>query len=231
MANIKQGITVNKPSFPKRPQIRVQGVKPLLRGVADVLAVIVAVPAVAFLIAHAQARATLSAAIYGASVFLLFATSAIYHVPMWPKHIRRWLQRLDHSAIYVLIAGTYTPFCLLALEPQLGHILLGVVWTIAGLGLLKSFFWTHAPRFITTIIYVGFGWLMVPFVPQLVAGADALSLVLLAIGGMAYTSGAMVYAKRWPNPDPAIFGYHEIFHIFVIFAAACHYLAVWVMVM
>lgn len=208
--------------------VRAQGVKPSLRGVPDVIATIIAVPAAALLMVFAQpGLATLSAVIYTICLVTLFATSATYHTPMWPVGIRKWWRALDHSAIYLFIAGSYTPACLLMLESGTGHTILTIIWSIAALGLAKSFLWPRAPRVLSTVVYLAMGWLIVPFLPAIYIAGGATVLVLWAIGGLSYSIGAIIYIKRWPNPWPATFGYHEVFHMFVIGAGAVHYAAFW----
>src|SRR5690606_1403828 len=132
-------------------------------------------------------------------------------------------RRADHSAIYVLIAGTYTPACLMAM-PESGTTLLPVVWAFAALGLIKTFVWPYAPRWLNTTIYLAFGWMIAPFAGELWANAGSTFFALVAAGGVLYSVGAVVYAKRLLDLKPAVFGYHEVFHLFVIAAAVCHYL-------
>lgn len=209
-------------------EIRVSGIKPALRGVPDVIATILAVPAAALLIAFATPGvARIAALVYGVGLVLLFATSATYHTPTWPIAVRRVLRRIDHSAIYVLIAASYTPFCLLVLPSPWGGALLAFVWIAAGLGLLKSFVWHGAPRWLNTAVYILIGWSVVPFAPALLEGLGWLGTGFIGSGGVLYTVGAVIYARRWPNPSPRVFGYHEMFHVFVVVAAACHYLGMW----
>ena len=146
---------------------------------------------------------------------------------MWPRPVRAILRGLDHSAIYVLIAASYTPPCLLILPSPYGGGLLVFVWTAAALGLVKSFVWPNAPRWLNTVVYVLFGWAILPFAPALMHGLGILSSSLIAGGGALYTLGAVIYGRRWPDPQPTVFGYHELFHIFVIAAAGCQYVAMW----
>ncbi|MEE8409768.1 MAG: hemolysin III family protein [Myxococcota bacterium] len=208
--------------------VRVADVKPLLRGIPDVLATIASVPAVALLIARsAPGTARLSAAVYGASVILLFAVSATYHTPDWPMNIRHIWRRCDHATIYFLIAGSYTPMCLIGMEPSVGQMILGIVWGAAILGLLKSFFWPKAPRWLNAAVYIGIGWTAIFVAPSLLQSLGPIGFGLVFGGGLFYTVGAVLYVWRWPNPYPSTFGYHEIFHLFVTAAGACHYAAMW----
>ncbi|HZZ84734.1 MAG TPA: hemolysin III family protein [Anaeromyxobacteraceae bacterium] len=201
-------------------------VKPLLRGVSHEVAAFVAVAAWLVLLAFARGpRASVAATVYGASLFVMFGTSALYHRPTWAPGPRLWLRRLDHSAIFVLIAGTYTPFCLL-LGGRRGLVLLAIAWGGALLGILRAMFWPRAPRALAVALYLALGWVIVPVLPQLYGIVGGGGVALLAAGGLLYTVGALIYATRRPDPFPRIFGYHEVFHALVIAAAACHYAVV-----
>jgi hemolysin III len=203
-------------------------VKPLLRGIPDVAATLVALPAVFMLVQHARAGiATIAATVYGICLLLLFSVSATYHTFMWPLHVRMMLRRFDHSMVYVLIAGCYTPVCLITLDPGLSTPLMVVVWGMTALGIGKSFLWSDAPRWLNTGVYLFMGWIIVPFSPAVYRGLGYDGFILLAAGGLAYTLGAIIYARRWPNPSPRIFGYHEVFHVFVVGAGVCHYVTFW----
>jgi hemolysin III len=136
------------------------------------------------------------------------------------------MRRLDHSMIFVLIAGTYTPFALLVLENPLREVVLIGVWSGALAGIVFTMVWVDAPKWLTAITYVALGWFSIIAVPQITARAGAGALILLGLGGLAYTAGAVVYASRRPDPRPATFGYHEIFHVLVVLAAAAHFTAV-----
>jgi hemolysin III len=201
-------------------------VKPLLRGVSHQIAAFAAAPAVLSLVVRAKGGAAeLAASVYGASVFTLFAVSALYHRPFWPPRARAIIGRVDHSAIFLLIAGTYTPFCLL-LGPGAGYKLLAAVWAAAALGILFVVVWAEAPKPLKAALYVLMGWFIVPCVPALRAAIGDDKVMLLIGGGLAYTGGALVYALRRPDPFPAVFGFHEIFHVLVIAAATCHFIVV-----
>ena len=199
--------------------------KPLLRGVSHEIAAFAIAPAALALVAAAQGvPAVAGAAVYGVSVFLLFLISATYHRPMWTPRARAIMQRLDHSAIFVLIAGTYTPFCLLL--GANGTAMLVGVWVGALLGVAMSLFWPKAPKPLVALVAVLLGWQILPLTPALKGTIGPESLVLLLAGGILYTVGALVYATRRPDPAPRIFGFHEIFHLFVVAAAVCHFAAV-----
>lgn len=219
---------MSSPSLPLQPPAApTPRVKPALRGVSHQFAAFTALGAGAVLVALAPgASARVGCAIYALSLAGLLGISAFYHVPMWPQSTRSWLKRLDHSAIFVLIAGTYTPICMLALPAPAGTRLLWYIWVGAGAGILRVLLWPGAPRALIAGIYIALGWMVVAYLPELRAGLSTSGLALLAAGGLFYTSGAVVYARRWPDPRPRIFGYHEVFHLLVIAAAGCHFAAV-----
>ncbi|MEA2379927.1 MAG: hemolysin [Thermoleophilaceae bacterium] len=206
------------PSLPPRPRFR---------GVVHQWSFFVAVVAGAILVALAPAgRATVAAAIYAVALAGLLGTSALYHRIVWPPRARAWLRRLDHSMIFVLIAGTYTPFALLVLDGTLRNVVLLGVWSGAAAGIVFTLVWVDAPKWLTAGAYVALGWFSIIAVPEITQRAGAGALALLAVGGVAYTAGAVVYARRRPDPRPATFGYHEIFHVLVVVAAAAHFTAV-----
>ncbi len=200
--------------------------KPLLRGVSHEIAAFAALAAWVALAALAPSgRGRAAANVYGASLFALFFVSALYHRPNWPPRARAWMRRLDHSAIFLLVAGTYTPVCLL-LPPGSGLPLLAVVWGGAVLGIAQSVLWVDAPKPLVAAVYVALGWAVLPVLPTIRAVLGPAALALLAAGGAAYTLGAVIYAVRRPDPFPRVFGYHEVFHALVIAAAACHFAVV-----
>lgn len=200
--------------------------KPKLRGVSHLLAAICAVPAMLLIVVHAREGALGGALVFGAALTLLLSVSALYHTPMWSPRIRMRLRRLDRSMIYVLIAGSYTPFCV-AMGGWAVSALLPLVWGAAALGVVTTVVWYRAPRFVTAGLYLALGWCIVPFFGDLYRAVGLSAILLVGAGGLLYTVGALTYASKWPDPAPAVFGYHEIFHLFVIGAAACHYAAVW----
>jgi hemolysin III len=156
----------------------------------------------------------------------MFGASALYHRFPWRSAARRlWARRVDHAMIFVFIAGTYTPFALLALTGDLQVVVLAVVWAGAVLGLLLNLVWIDAPRVVSSVAYLAVGWVGVITIPQLFAAGVA-PAVLCAVGGGLYTLGALAYATTWPNPAPAWFGFHEIFHLLVVAAAATQFVAV-----
>jgi hemolysin III len=199
--------------------------KPRLRGVSHQWAFWVSLAGgVGLVVAAPPGRATVAAAIYAASVAALFGASALYHRITWTSATaRRWMRRLDHSMIFILIAGTYTPIALLALEGTLATVILAVVWTGAAVGVLLELAWVDAPKWFTALVYVALGWVAVVAMPELVSQIGLAAVILIGAGGLLYTAGACIYASGWPDPAPTVFGYHEIFHALVIAAAALHY--------
>jgi hemolysin III len=202
--------------------------KPRLRGIPHSVGAVLAVPAAILCAAHAASGdAALGAIVYGLSLFFLLSTSAIYHTPTWTPRVRMWLRRVDHLAIFVLIAGSYTPICLIALPPDASRIMLIAVWSCAGLGALLSLFWPMAPRWLNVGLTVTMGWLILPYGLLIIEALGPGSIALLTIGGVLYSLGGLAYARRSPNPMPAVFGHHEVFHCLVLTAAACHYAVIW----
>jgi hemolysin III len=199
-------------------------VKPRLRGVSHEYAFFVSIACgVALIAAASDAHARLAASIYAAAVTALLGTSALYHRVTWRPRARRWMRRLDHSMIFVLIAGTYTPVCLLALHGSLARAVLIVVWAGALGGVIFKLLWIDAPKWVLAFVYVALGWVSAAIFGQLPAAVGWLGVAGLAGGGLLYTVGAVVYASGRPNPWPKVFGYHEVFHALVLAAAALHY--------
>ena len=178
----------------------------------------------ALVITAPAGQATVASAVYAGSVSALFGASALYHRITWSSQkARRWMRRLDHSMIFVLIAGTYTPFSLLVLDGALATVILIVVWAGALAGVMLKLVWIDAPKPVVAVLYVLLGWVAVAAFPDLLSELGVTSTVLVAAGGLLYTAGAVVYALGRPNPVPAVFGYHEVFHALVIVAAALQY--------
>ncbi len=203
-------------------------VKPRLRGVFHEWAFPVAVVGgVALVLSAPAGRARVAAAIYAASLAALLGVSAVYHRVNWRRpEVRRWMRRLDHTMIFFLIAGTTTPFALLVMSPALGTALLIAVWAGAAAGTVVELIWVEAPKWATALVYVAVGAIGGLGFPAIVIGAGAGAGLLIAAGGALYTAGAVVYARQRPDPNPAVFGYHEIFHLLVIAAAMAHFAAV-----
>lgn len=203
-------------------------VKPKLRGVSHEWAFFLSLGfGVALIVLAKSPKATLAVAIYAASLSALFGTSALYHRVNWRRpQVRQWMRRLDHSMIFFLIAGTYTPFALLVLEGPLADAILAVVWIGAIAGAIVEMIWINHPKWVAAIIYLAIGWVAVVAFPELWSQMGVAGTLLVAAGGLLYTAGAVVYATQRPNPSPAIFGYHEVFHLLVIAAAVAHFSAI-----
>jgi hemolysin III len=178
---------------------------------------------VALILAASDGRARLAASIYAAAVSALLGTSALYHRVTWRPKARRWMRRLDHSMIFVLIAATYTPVALLALKGSLATTILIVLWAGALGGVVFKLLWIDAPKWLLAGVYVALGLASAAVLGELPAAIGWLGVAGLAAGGLLYVLGAVVYASGRPNPWPKVFGYHEIFHALVIVAAALQY--------
>ncbi len=201
--------------------------KPLLRGHFHQAAFFMALGAGAVLIAQSHGfYGVIGSTIFALSLAAQFGISALYHRPKWSDAKRRIFRQLDHSAIFILIAGTFTPVCLLALRDRGGMSLLVVVWVAATLGVLQCLFWSQAPRWLISIYYVVMGWLALPYIVELKEALGMTGTSFLLAGGIAYTVGAVIYVIKRPNPWPATFGYHEIFHVLTIVAAICHFVVI-----
>ncbi|WP_245929039.1 PAQR family membrane homeostasis protein TrhA [Murinocardiopsis flavida] len=168
----------------------------------------------------------LASAVYAISSVLLFSTSAVYHVGRWSQRGVAVLRRLDHANIYLIIAGTYTPFVLLVLDGTLRSAMITLIWGGAIAGVVFKVFWLNAPRWLSTALYLAIGWVAVLFIPQLVHGTHPAAWILIAVGGLLYSVGAVVYGLKRPDPAPRWFGFHEVFHSLTIAAFVCHYIAV-----
>jgi hemolysin III len=202
--------------------------KPRLRGVSHEYAFFVSLVLGAGLIVAAEGvRATVAVAIYAASLSALFGVSALYHRVTWQRpEIRRWMRRLDHTMIFLLIAGTVTPFALLVLDGTFAEALLIAVWAGAVAGVVVELIWVEAPKWVSAIIYVSVGLIGAVAYPEIIARAGLGAGLLIAAGGLLYMAGALIYAAQRPDPKPTVFGYHEIFHVLVIAAAAAHFAAI-----
>ncbi|WP_449062343.1 PAQR family membrane homeostasis protein TrhA [Planomonospora algeriensis] len=202
-------------------------IKPRLRGWLHAGALPVTLVAGFVLVALGPTlQARLAAVIYAVTSGLLFGISATYHRGTLSPRLEEVLRRLDHANIYLIIAGTYTPFALLALDGSARVVVLSVVWAGAIAGVLFRVLWIHAPRWLSTALYIALGWTAVFVLPQLAEGAGVAAVALVFVGGVLYTAGGVVYGLRRPDPSPRWFGFHEVFHAFTLAAYLVQYIAV-----
>lgn len=204
------------------------GELPRLRGVFHQYAFFAALVAGTALGALADGtRERVASWLYAATLAAMFGASALYHRIRWNSaSARAWMRRLDHAAIFLVIAGTYTPFALLALEGVLATALLALVWAGAAAGLILNVAPVDVPKWLGALAYLALGWVGIVALPGLFAGVGPAAFVLVLVGGGFYTLGALAYVLRRPDPVPAVFGYHEVFHLLVVAAATVHYVAV-----
>jgi hemolysin III len=201
--------------------------RPRLRGVFHLWAFVVFAALGAILVATAPGgRERLAGAVFGATLVLTFGVSALYHRVTWRPAARRMMRRLDHAAIYLLIAGTYTPYGLLVLSGAWQFSVLGIVWIGAALAIAQRLVWVDAPKWVAALAGISLGWVGVVVFPQILAGTGSAGTALVVAGGVLYTLGAVVYVVQRPDPAPAVFGYHEVFHLLTIAAAGCHFAAI-----
>jgi len=214
------------------PNVPADPPRPMLRGVLH-LCVAIAAPfgMVLLLLLADSPKRYVGASIFATSLLLLYASSANYHLAPWPDRLHDVWKRVDHSMIFVLIAGTYTPFCLVVLDNAWGIPMLSVVWSLAAAGALLKSIWPHAPRWLGVGLYMALGWIGIIPVVQVVSSLAPLAILLLLAGGLSYTIGGIVYGRRRPDPWPRVFGYHEVFHTLVIVGSAIHFavVAIWIM--
>ena len=164
--------------------------------------------------------------VFGATMLLMFSTSALYHLAHGSDELITWLKRIDHMAIFLMIAGTYTPICLVPLNGTLGWSLFAGVWAFAVAGIALKLFWIDAPRWLSTVIYLGMGWLVIFAIEPAAERIPPHVLWWIVAGGLFYTVGAVIYALKWPDPWPTVFGFHEIWHVFVMAGVFCHFWAI-----
>lgn len=201
--------------------------RPRLRGRIHQVAFFCSIPAGIVLVALAHgAAATAVSVIYAVSLTAVFGASAAYHRGSWSPNARRWMKRIDHSMIFVLIAGSYTPIAVLALHGAWEVVLLSLAWAGAGVGIILKMARPDGLSVTTATLYMAMGWLILVVLPQLLRGISLPGLILMACGGILYTAGAIVFATRRPDPRPLVFGYHEIWHAFMVAAAICHYVMI-----
>ena len=201
-------------------------VKPRLRGVFHELGFYGAVGSGVLLVLTADGgRPRAAAVFFSASVAACFGASALYHRPTWTPPVRAWLARLDHAGVFLLIAGTYTPFGFLVMSPEWAVPVLAVVWSGALAAILLKLVWSSGPKWLSAAIGLALGWVGAAAFPQLLK-LQLPGVMLVVAGGLLYTAGAIVYARRRPDPAPRVFGYHELFHVLTLAATACLYVSI-----
>ena len=201
--------------------------KPRLRGVFHQWAFVLAIPlGVVLVLATETTRGRVAAGVFAASVVLMFGASALYHIPNWTPSRRAWLRRLDHAGIYCLIAGTYTPVGLLALRGAWQTVVLAIVWSGCAAAIFIRLFWISAHKWLSAVVAISLGWVGIVAMPEIYFRAGLACVLLILAGGLLYSVGAVIYASRRPDPFPAVFGYHEIFHLMIVVAVALQYGAI-----
>ncbi|MEU4333155.1 hemolysin III family protein [Micromonospora lupini] len=205
--------------------------KPRMRGWLHTYAFFVAVVCGIVLCSIAATRPgwapLVSCVVYSLTVCGLFGTSALYHRRVWSERGYQVMRRMDHCMIFVFIAGTYTPLCVMLLSTRQATLMLALVWGGALAGVALKVIWPHAPRWVSAPLYLALGWVAVAMLPQILHGGGVAALVLLIVGGAIYSVGAVFYALRRPNPWPTVFGHHEFFHACTLLAALCHHIAIY----
>ena len=200
--------------------------RPLMRGTLHGAGLVAAILVGVAFLATLEGVRLVAAAVFAGSAAAMLAASTAYHRITWSPRARLRMRRVDHAAIYLLIAGTYTPVGLLALHGTLQWVVLGIVWIGAAAAIVTKVCWVHAPRPLSVVLAIALGWVGVLAIPQLADTAGPTAVALLAAGGVAYTAGAIVYARRRPDPIPHVFGYHEVFHALTLVALVCQYVAI-----
>ena len=201
-------------------------IRPRLRGALHQVGFVAALGVgIAFVVA-AKGRAVVPAVVFAASAATMLGISTLYHRVTWTPTARLWMRRADHAGIYLLIAGTYTPVGLLSMHGTLQRVVLAIVWSGAAAAILTKLCWVRSPKWLSAVFGLTLGWVGVVALPQLERSAGPGAVALLGAGGLAYSAGAIVYARRKPDPFPATFGYHELFHALTLVALACQYVAI-----
>lgn len=202
--------------------------KPLFRGHLHQAAFFVSLGACMMLVGKGTTSlCVFSATIFSFGLLTLFGISALYHRKHWEPKARTILKRLDHAAIFILIASTGTPIALLAMPMEEGKTFLSVIWFAAVLGILQSVFWVQAPKFLKAIFYVAMGWAAAPFMDEMSHAMGFAMTSILVLGGVVYTLGAVAYSLKWPRLNPKVFGYHELFHLFTLVGAGLHFFVIY----
>jgi len=200
--------------------------RPRLRGTLHQAGFIVALAVGVAFVASADGRDVAPSAVFAASAVVMLGVSALYHRVTWSPRVRPWMRRADHAGIYLLIAGTYTPVGLLSMHGTLQRVVLAVVWAGAALAILTKLCWVRSPKWLSAVFGLTLGWVGVLALPQLERSAGPAAVAFLGAGGLAYSAGAIVYARRKPDLFPTVFGYHELFHALTLVALACQYIAI-----
>ncbi len=203
--------------------------KPLLRGWLHAVAAVASVGVTTALLVetHGHPQRLIALLIFGLSMITLYSFSALYHLGRWNGRRAIVLHTLDRASIFLLIAGTYTPFCMIVLDGVLRVSMLALIWGMATVGAGSAVFTRRLPRWATTLLYLGMGWISLIAAPPIVRALPPTAVVLLVAGGLLYTIGAVIYALRRPDPWPHVFGFHEIFHIFVVGGSAVFLIVIW----
>lgn len=232
--NANDRVRAGLESFGDQLQDKIAEVKPRLRGWLHLASTpLILAAGIVLIVLSPTATTRIGSALYAGTALLLFGVSALYHRGTWSPRVWTFLRRFDHSNIFLLIAGSYTPFSLILLDGLDRVLLLSVVWTGAVAGVLSKVFWPGAPRWLSAPIYIALGWAAIFFIPAFLDGALALGVgigvavfVLIVVGGALYTFGGLVYGLQWPDPSPRWFGFHEVFHTFTVLAFVAHYVGV-----
>jgi hemolysin III len=201
-------------------------VRPRLRGTLHQAGFVVSIVVGVAFVVSADGRDVAPSAVFAASAAVMLGVSALYHRVTWSSRARPWMRRADHAGTYLLIAGTYTPVGLLSMHGTLQRVVLGVVWSGAALAILTKLCWVRSPKWLSAVFGLALGWVGVLAFPQLERSAGPGAVAFLGAGGLAYSAGAIVYARRKPDPFPTVFGYHELFHALTLVALACQYVAI-----
>lgn len=198
--------------------------KPLARGYIHLVAFFIILCPCILLITYSNGpRAIFASLIYSGSLIMQYGVSAFYHTYTWSRKKYLLLRRIDHAAIFVLIAGSATPICLLTLNSAIGFRLLSIFWVIAFIGMLMTTMWTHVPKWARALLYLFMGSIGVFYFSEIKSSLNIINIQLLVLGGATYTLGALIYAFKWPDPFPTVFGYHEIFHVLVVLGSGFHF--------
>jgi len=224
---MKQPTDVRSEDISHRIKDTVEDIKPRLRGWLHAITTPLAfISFLVLLVLSENVLVRVGVAVFMLSAIILFGVSGVYHTGRWSARARMLWKRLDHANIFILIAGSYTPFSLLLLSPRNAAIMLSIVWGGTILGVLFRLFWVHAPRALYVGLYLLLGWVALIFMGDFVSGTPVAVFVLMVVGGGLYTIGAIVYGLRWPDPWPRWYGFHEVFHTLTIAAFVVHYIGV-----